>query len=510
MIQETKDPPARPNRKRLVVVLLLLALAAFVARPTFHLIRTTLSDGNEIRPIPDGYVDDASRMNATAVREVWRVPTDTEAPEKQIAKLLRRARNDNLKISIAGARHSMGGHTIYPDGIVLDTLHLNQLSLDEDKNLLTAGSGALWQDIIPFLDKRGLSVAIMQSNNSFTVGGSISVNCHGWQYGRAPIASSVVSFRLMKADGSVLRCSRTENAELFSLVLGGYGLFGVILDVELKVVPNVKYRLEQHLISAVEALSTFDAEVRDRPDLEMVYARMNVTPTTFLDEVIINAFFVEKGEIPALKEPGITKLKRSIFRGSADSAYGKRLRWQAETKIQPFLTGEHFSRNQLLNEGVEVFQNRSEKSTDILHEYFVPRRRLAGFVEDLRDVIPRHKGDLLNVTIRSVDQDRDTFLSYATEPMIALVMLFVQDRTDSGEAQMATMTRELIESALRHEGRYYLPYRLHATEEQFHRAYPQAHEFFTKKREHDPDELFQNRFYQRYGKATAQASASRE
>ena len=83
---------------------------------------------------------------------------------------------------------------------------------------------------------RGRSVAVMQSNNSFTVGGSLSVNCHGWQYGRAPIASTVESFRLMKADGSIVRCSREENAELFSLVLGGYGLFGIILNAELRVV----------------------------------------------------------------------------------------------------------------------------------------------------------------------------------------------------------------------------------------------------------------------------------
>ena len=92
--------------------------------------------------------------------------------------------------------------------------------------------------LFPYLDKRGKSVAIMQSNNSFTVGGSISVNCHGWQYGKPPIASSVESIRMMLADGSIVDCSRTQNKELFSLALGGYGLFGVILDVDLRVVPK--------------------------------------------------------------------------------------------------------------------------------------------------------------------------------------------------------------------------------------------------------------------------------
>ncbi|MBW3599080.1 MAG: FAD-binding protein, partial [Planctomycetes bacterium] len=137
-------------------------------------------------------------------------------------------------------------------------------------------------DIIDYLDGRGRSVEVMQSNNSFSVGGSISVNCHGWQYDRPPIASTVESFRLMKADGTIVRCSRTENPELFSLALGGYGLFGIILDVELRVTDNKRYRLEQRIVPVDQSLAAFDAIIRGRPDVEMVYARMNIVPDTFL------------------------------------------------------------------------------------------------------------------------------------------------------------------------------------------------------------------------------------
>ena len=142
----------------------------------------------------------------------------------------------------------MGGHTIYPDGVVLDMLPLAGMELDEATNTLHVGSGALWSDVLQYLDAHDRSVAIMQSNNSFSVGGSISVNCHGWQVGRPPIAASVRGFRLMLADGSVVRCNHSENAELFSAVLGGYGLFGVILDVDLEVVPNRRYLLRRQLL----------------------------------------------------------------------------------------------------------------------------------------------------------------------------------------------------------------------------------------------------------------------
>ena len=427
------------------------------------------------------------------------MPVDHSDPEGQIAQLLARARAERKVVSIAGARHSMGGHTIYPDGIVIDMLPWKSMELDESGDILKVQAGATWKDVIEHLDPRGRSVAVMQSNNSFSVGGSISVNCHGWQYDRPPIASTVESFRLMRADGAVVRCSRSENPGLFSSVLGGYGLFGIILDVDLRVVPNERYRIEQYVVPIDESLATFDSRLKHQRDLALVYARMNIVPDRLFDEVIINAFFREPGEIPALHEPGMVELRRAVFRGAVASDYGKELRWSAETRLQPRLAGKVFSRNQLLNEGVEVFQNRSADSTDILHEYFVPRHRAGGFVDALRKIVPQHGVDLLNVTVRSVNEDTDTLLRYADQPMLAFVMLFVQERSSLGERRMEALTSELIDAALDHQGRYYLPYRLHATRTQFERAYPQAREFFELKRVYDPGGLFRNQFYVKYG-----------
>lgn len=469
-----------------------------VTKPAVHLVRTSWNDRDEPIATPQGSIDDASRLNQTAVSEVWPVPAAAKDAEAQLAVLLRRATAEGLPVSIAGARHSMGGHTIASGGIVVDMRPWKEMRLDAERNLLHVQSGATWEEIIPYLDRHGKSVAVMQSNNSFTVGGSLSVNCHGWSYNQPPIASTVESFRLMKPTGEIVRCSRDENSKLFSLALGGYGLFGVILDADLPVVPNARYRLRQFVVPVEDALATFEREVEDQSGVGMAYARMNITPDRFLDEVIINAFFEEAGAIPPLADPGNAKLRRTIFRGSADSDYGKELRWSAETKLQPWLAPEAFSRNQLLHESADVFRNRSAHSTDILHEYFVPRNRVVDFVTSLQRIVPQHKANLLNVTVRSVETDTDTFLRYADEPMMAFVMLFVQERTPVGESRMQALSRDLIDAALANDGCFYLPYRLHATPAQFRAAYPQADAFFAAKRSHDPQELFQNRFYQRY------------
>jgi len=229
-----------------------------------------------------------------------------------------------------------------------------------------------------------------------------------------------------------------------------------------------------------------------------------VMSTHFLDDAIVYVLYVDpdqNAQIPPIHEPTSVRLQREILRGAAEDEYGKKLRWQAELKWQPKIGGDVFSRNQLLNEGVEIFQNRSSETTDILHEYFVPRAAFDRFVSRARSIVPKHSGNLLNVTVRSIETDNDTQLRYAPEPVFSLVMLFQQERTTTADAKMAAMTQELIDAALESGGRYYLPYRLHATREQFQRAYPQAGAFFPLKRKYDPSEIFQNQFYLKYGPA---------
>jgi FAD/FMN-containing dehydrogenase len=165
------------------------------------------------------------------------------------------------------------------------------------------------------------------------------------------------------------------------------------------------------------------------------------------------------------------------------------------------LAKRFYSRNQLLNEGVEAFANRTADTTDILHEYFVPPDKVTPFVIKTRDILRRHKPNLLNVTVRHLLEDRDSMLRYADRELFSFVMLFQQERTEAAENEMEGLTQELIDAALAHHGRYYLPYRLHATPEQFARAYPQGAIFFAKKREYDPELLFQNKFFLKYGRA---------
>jgi len=470
-----------------------------VVKPLLHLLRTALNDSDERESLPIGFVDDASRLNQTRVAEVCSFSGVQDHPEEQLRTHLQHARVSNLPLSIAGTRHTMGGQTFTPDGMILDMLGLHEMQLDAQRNVLQVQAGARWSDVLRYLHERERSIKVMQSNSSFSVGGSLSANCHGWQPMSPPISSTVVAFRLLLSDGTVIRCSREEHAELFSLALGGYGLFGILMDAELSVTANECYRATRWVVPSAEYAAFYEEQTKQDAPIGLAYGRVNVEPDHFLREILLSTYRVLPHRfLSPLSKPGLAGVRRLVFRGSIGNAYGKALRWKLEKRFGQIPLASGVTRNHLLNEGVEVFQNRSTASTDILQEYFVPPTQLEPFLERVRAIIPAHGADLLNLTIRFVAPDQESFLRYADQDLFALVMLFNQPRTQQADQRMAGMTGELIDAALALGGRYYLPYRLHATIEQFYRAYPQAQQFFKLKRQYDPEELFQNEWYRKY------------
>jgi len=484
---------------RRIIIFLVIILLILIARPVSFLLYNYFKDKAPVSTERPGYTNDASNLNETKVATIVKAFEGIDEATQQISQLIKLAKAEGKKISIAGAQHSMGGHTIYPDGVMLDMKGFHYMRFDSVKHILLVGSGALWSEVIPYLEKYCRSVSVMQSNNSFSVGGSISVNCHGWQPNSAPIASTVESFRLINAAGEIINCSRDENTELFSLALGGYGLFGVILDIRLKVTDNKMYKAAQHVIKSKDYIREFDQFVKGRTDIGLAYGRININPANFMEEAIITTFSIlDDTTMQALQKSGYADVRRTVFRSSANSRYGKDLRWKAEKLAASQMTGKKFSRNQLLNEGVEVFQNTDTGYTDILHEYFIPRDSVIRFIQEVKKVIPTHKADLLNITVRNVKKDDDSFLRYANEEVFGFVMLFNHSRNPAAEIEMRALTQKLISAALSLKGTYYLPYRLHATKDLMYQVYPNAPAFFLLKKKYDPHEIFRNRFYETY------------
>lgn len=437
-----------------------------------------------------GLLDDASRLNAT------RVSANLSLNSDDAASILGRAGMDGKPLCIGGARHSMGGQSLPPRDGVAAELADAPIHVDAAARQYTVGAGARWRDVLQALDSHGLSPAVTQSNNDFSVGGAISVNAHGWAVPRGPVGSTVRSLRVMTAGDEILTCSPDENAELFRHVTGGYGLFGAILDAEIEAVPNRLLHAARIRVPASDFAARFVAAVHE-PGVNMAYGRLSPARHGFLAEAVLvtHRADVDTAEpVPPMAGPvAATGLVRRVFRAQTGSEQGKRFRWWAETRLVP---GEATAtRNSLMNLPVSIFAGDDPRRTDILHEYFVPPEALDAFLTACRRIIQASRQDLLNLTLRWVEADRISALAFAPEPRIALVMLFSQRISAVDEADMQAMTRDLIDAALDVGGSFYLPYRLHARRDQLLHAYPRLPDVMAFKRRHDPRLRFRNQMW---------------
>ncbi|MCE5315899.1 MAG: FAD-binding oxidoreductase, partial [Parachlamydia sp.] len=108
-------------------------------------------------------------------------------------------------------------------GTVVDMSRLNRiLSIDTQNKTILVQAGVTWEQIQESVNPNGLAVAVMQSSNIFTVGGSLSVNAHGRDPRFGPMIDSVKRIKMLLSDGSIRWVSRDQDGELFHLAIGGY------------------------------------------------------------------------------------------------------------------------------------------------------------------------------------------------------------------------------------------------------------------------------------------------
>ena len=126
----------------------------------------------------------------------------------------------------------------------------------------------------------------MQSNNDFGVAATFCVNAHGWPVPFGPMGATVRSFRMVLPTGDLVTCSRRENAEIFNLTMGGYGLTGAIIDMEVDMVANQRLQPSFETMPA-EAFSAAFTNAVATPAVSMAYGRLNVGRARFFEDALM-------------------------------------------------------------------------------------------------------------------------------------------------------------------------------------------------------------------------------
>lgn len=402
-------------------------------------------------------------------------------------------------LSIGGGRFSMGGQIAAPDSLHLDMRGLSGVvAYSPADRRIRVQAGTTWRTIQDQIDPHGQSVKIMQSYSNFTVGGSVSVNCHGRYVGRGALVNSVQALQLVLPDGEVVEASRDRNAELFRATTGGYGGAGIITEVELDLEDN----------SRIERIVTPIA-LRDYPDWfrrevlgneAVLLHNADLAPPAFDQPMAISWLRTEKPltERRRLIPRGLRYAReQNVIWAVSELPGGSDIRSAVERSLlhKPVVAWRNFEASM---DAASLEPRTRAFSTYVLQEYFIPVANFRPFADQMAAILRRHASGALNVSIRHAPADTTSMLPWAPVEVFCFVLYYKQRVTGSDTRAVEAWTRELVEAALLNGGRYYLPYRLHATRDQFARAYPEAGQFAAFKRKVDPRNRLRNLLWDRY------------
>jgi FAD/FMN-containing dehydrogenase len=330
------------------------------------------------------------------------------------------------------------------------------------------------------------------------------------------MVGDVESFTLVCADGQVRRCSRSENAELFSLVIGGYGLFGVITSVRLRLGRRRKLERVVEVRHAEEIAGAFAERIRDGYPYGDFQFETDETSPTFLTRGVFACYrrVPEATPMPERQaELAYDDWMRLLHLGHVNKAqafdlYSRhysstsgQLYWTDTNQLSLYPDGYH----RLL----DVRMKAATPGSEMITEVYVPRDGLFGFLQEAAAGLRREQANVIYGTVRLIERDEQTFLPWAREAYACIVFNLHVAHSASGIAGATRSFRLLIDLAERRGGNYYLTYHRWATREQLLRGYPQMPDFLRAKREYDPEERFQSDWYRHQRSLLADAGEAR-
>jgi FAD/FMN-containing dehydrogenase len=449
-----------------------------------------------------------SQLNRTRVRELL-----TPRTRDELAQIVRSASQKALPISVSGCRHSMGGQQFAKDSICVDTRSLDRvISFDQEHGLIEAEAGIQWPKLIrTYLDAEAGSakqwgIAQKQTGaDTFSLGGSLSSNVHGRGLAMKPLISNIESFNLINAEGNSLRCSRDENNELFRLAIGGYGLFGLIDSVTLRLVPRQKLRRVVEIIRASDLPRRFEERIAQTFPYGDFQFSVDEKSPDFLQRGVFSCYqHVDQDEPTVakrqLRDDDWLELLRLAYT-DREKAFKRYSDYYLSTNGQTYWSDTNQLSPYLPDYAQQIrAQIGGDESSLIITEIYVPRSDLPDFLAQAAELLRSNRTIVIYGTVRLIEKDNESFLAWARKPYACIIFNLLTFHTPTGIEASARAFRGLIDLAIARGGSYYLTYHKFAKPEQVTACYPQFKEFLELKRKYDPAERFQSDWYRYYRK----------
>lgn len=452
------------------------------------------------------YVNDIhSKLNQTRVAEIIK-PKSIQKVQNAVI----RAKAQKTHLSVAGGFHAMGGQQFLSDGILLDMSAMNRvLKFEPENELIEVESGIKWNELIAYTVAAQIGksnqVGIRQKQTGadcLSIGGALSANIHGRGLQMKPFIEDVESFRLINADGEIVNCSRRENLELFRLAVGGYGLFGVVISITLRLTKRQKVERVVKIETAENLPQLFAEKIKDGflfGDFQFAIAPES---EDFLRKGVFSCYRPVSDKTPIIESQN--ELSAEDWKNLILLAHVKKQRafelyasHYLKTDGQIYWSDTHQQSVYLDNYHADLDKKLDAKNlcSEMITEVYMPINALADFLEKVREDFRQNEVDLIYGTIRLIKRDDESFLAWAREDFSGIVFnLHIEHRVEKIEKAKADF-RRLIARAISAGGSFYLTYHRWASKKQVLAGYPQMPEFLRLKKKYDQSEVFQSNWY---------------
>ena len=452
--------------------------------------------------------DVQSRLNATEMLRVLRPTRPGEVGEAVAASASR-----GVVLCPAGALHSMGGQQLAKGGVSISSSGLNEIGpLDPDSQTVWAQTGVSWPNLVRWLlnrqrdSLRPLSIIQKQTGaDELSLGGAVSSNIHGRVLGRKPIVDDIEAFYLTTADGSRVRCSRAENADLFSLAIGGYGLFGFIDSVCLRLQEREKLVRRVSEVALDEVVPVLEQRAREGAAYGDFQYMTDESSADFMAKGIVSAYHpAELGAEMAEDQIGLSSEDwlRLYMLAHTDkaAAYSEYARHYLQTDGQAYWSDYSQFSPYLPEAGEMLYRQMGWKTfaSLMLTELYVPRSSFVEFMNAAKRALLTTRANVVYGTVRLIEAEDETVLRWARKDYACVIFNLLVEHSDGAIARSKRQFQALIDCALDLGGSYYLTYHRWARKDQLEAAYPQFRRFMEMKRRYDPDGLFDSDWYRHY------------
>jgi FAD/FMN-containing dehydrogenase len=449
-----------------------------------------------------------SQLNPTRVLEVLE-PKSVE----DVQNIVRTALKNREAISVSGGRHAMGGQQFGTNTVLVDSRKLKRvLNLDRERGIIEVEAGIEWPGLIDSYlglqngDGQTWGIAQKQTGaDRLTLAGTIGANAHGRGLKMKPFVSDVESFVLVDAAGTVRACSRMENAELFRLAHGGYGLFGILTSVKLRLMPRHKVERVVEIQTLDDLIPAFEKRIIDGFEYGDFQFSIDHASDDFLHKGVFSCYRPVPMDMPI---PSIEKQltdedwKQLLYLAHANEgqAFDRYADYYLSTNGQVYWSDLHqlsFYPDNYHRE-IDAKLHAPYPATEIIAEIDVPRSALKGFLDEVREDFRKNRVELIYGTVRLIERDDESFLPWAKKPYACTIFNLHTVHSPEGLKRSKYAFQRLIDMAANRGGTYYLTYHRYATRNQVESCYPQFAEFLRLKRKYDPEECFQSDWYRYY------------